>query len=91
MTIYSVDVGEMLPTEKIEISLNQKNKTLIVQFENNSYKRRLKIRSRGNRVAYSGVFLNQYNIIELNKFAKGIYSLEIISNNNKIVKEFELN
>jgi len=90
MTIYSVDVDELVPAEKFEVSLNQKNKTLTIRSENGSTNRTIYINSHKNQTIYTDSFLNQQKTIQLNEITKGVYSLEITSHNNRVVKEFTI-
>ncbi len=90
MTLYSIDVDDFLHKEDIKISLNQKDKILCISSGSKSDNRVVKINSLKDKVVYSGTFLNQQKKIKLIGFNKGIYSLEVISTNNSIVKEFAI-
>lgn len=90
MTIYSIDVDELLPSEKVEILLNQDNKTLTIQFRNKPLNGTLKISSHLNQIIYSESIIDYIKTIQLDGFSKGIYSVEIMSDSYEVIKVFKI-
>jgi hypothetical protein len=90
MTFFSIDVDELRPSLHVDFSLNQKNNTLTVEFASQPINGTLKISSHLNETIYSNSLENHINTISLDSFSKGIYAMEIASNNNRVLREFEI-